>query len=181
LAGVYGQQGKTKEAVQAAQEAAKAHPQSPLPHLTIAQVQERAGKAGEAVTAYRRVLELDRDNVMALNNLAWLLGKDGRNLGEAIALAERAYARVARSSAVADTLGWLHYHKGQLDKAEGLIKAALDANPDNPTIRYHLAVVYAKRGKNREALQELNRALKQSPNFPEAESARQMVHSLSKK
>jgi tetratricopeptide (TPR) repeat protein len=82
---------------------------------------------------------------------------------------------------VADTLGWLLYHKGQLDRAEGMLKSALEVNPDNPSIRYHLGMVYAKQGKNREALQELNRVLKQAPNFPEAESARQMVKSLSKK
>jgi len=39
---------------------------------------------------YRVALKVDRDNVMALNNLAWLLVRDGRSLDEAEGLIRRA-------------------------------------------------------------------------------------------
>ena len=113
----------------------KADPTSPLPFLHLAQLHQRAGREAEAITAYRTVLRLDSDNIMALNNLAWLLGKEGHNLEEALALAERAYQKAPGSAVVADTLGWLAFHQGDLERAATLIRQAVAANPDNPTLR----------------------------------------------
>ncbi len=161
--------------------AAAAHPRSPLPQLLLGRLQEGAGHEAEAVSAYRKALELDHENAVALNNLAWLLGKDGKNLGEAIALAERAYGKAPNSPPVMDTLGWLNYQKGNLDRAEELVKAALAGDPENSSIRSHLGMVYVKQGKTQEAIQEFNRIIKTSPQSPEAENARRMVKSLSSK
>lgn len=181
LAGVLNQQGKKAEALQVADEAARANPRSSVPQVTIARLQEAAGRRSEGIAAYRKALELDPDNVYAMNNLAWLLGKDGQNLDEAIPLAEKANGKAPDSWSVADTLGWLQYHKGNLDRAEELIKAAQGVAPENPSIRYHLGMVYAKQGKTEKAIQELKQVLKASPKSPEAEAARQTIKSLSKK
>jgi Flp pilus assembly protein TadD len=78
---------------------------------------------------------------------------------------------------VADTLGWLHYQKGNLDRAEQLIAQAVGAAPNDPQIRYHLGAVYAKRGRKAEARRELEQALK-TPTFPEAAEARKALETL---
>jgi Tfp pilus assembly protein PilF len=78
-------------------------------------------------------------------------------------------------------LGWLNYQKGNLDRAEELIKAALVGDPGSTSIRAHLGMVYARQGKTQEAIQEFTRIIKTSPQSPEAENARRMVKSLSKK
>ena len=114
---------------------------------------------------------------IALNNLAYLLGKDPARLDEAVALAERAYGAAPRSPAVADTLGWLLYKNGALERAETLLTQATGGAPDNPEIRYHLGLVYAKRDKKAEARREIERAL-EAPNFAAADEARRVLDTL---
>ena len=94
-----------------------------------------------------------------------------------MALAERAYRAAPRSPAVADTLGWLLYQSGALERAETLLGQAAGGAPDNPEIRYHLGLVYAKRGKKEEARREIERAL-EAPNFAGAEEARRTLESI---
>jgi len=181
LAGALDQEGKKADAYMAARAAATAHPRSPLPQLLLGRLQQGAGHEVEAVSAYRKALELDPENAVALNDLAWLLGKDGKNLGEAIALAEKAYGKAPNASPVMDTLGWLNYQQGNLDRAAELIKAALAGDPESTPIRSHLGMVYVRQGKTQEAIQEFHRIIKTSPQSPEAENARRMVKSLSSK
>ena len=55
-----------------------------------AYLQQSAGKLDEAERSYRAILSTERDNAMALNNLAFLLAEKG-NLEEAETLAQRAH------------------------------------------------------------------------------------------
>jgi Flp pilus assembly protein TadD len=78
---------------------------------------------------------------------------------------------------VADTLGWLLYLKGDLERAETLVQEALRRLPSNAQVRFHLGMVYARRGKTAEARRELEEALK-SPDLAEAAEARSTLRSL---
>jgi Flp pilus assembly protein TadD len=49
--------------------------------------------------------------------------------------------------------------------------------PENPRIRYHLGVAYARRGKKAEARREIEQALK-TPAFAEAAEARRALDTL---
>jgi len=177
LAVMVERQGRLEEARTLLERMGKADPTSPLPPFLLAQLHQRAGREADAIAGYRSVLRLDPDNVLALNNLAWLLGKDGYHLEEALPLAERAYQKAPGSAVVADTLGWLASHQGDLERAATLIRQAVGMNPDDPTIRYHLGAVLAKAGKKVEAVKELQRALA-TPDFPEAEAARGILQAL---
>ena len=41
---------------------------------------------------------------------------------------------------VADTLGWVHYKRKSFPLAITQFKQALESSPDDPNIRYHLAL-----------------------------------------
>src|SRR4029450_691738 len=78
---------------------------------------------------------------------------------EAVALAEKAHAAAPNSAAVADTLGWALYQKGDLARAEEILTRAAKAAPASGEVRYHLGMVYAKQGKTEDARRELEAAL----------------------
>jgi cellulose synthase operon protein C len=178
LAGLYNRTGRTGDAVKLLEDAANANPSSALPSLELGQIYQKAGNDAATIAAYRQVIVRDPKNGVALNNLAYYLGKAPARMDEALEFAERAYRVAPRSHAVADTLGWLLYLKGgALDRAETLLGQAAGGAPDNPEIRYHLGMVLAKQGKKEEARRELELALK-SPGFPGADEARRTLESI---
>ena len=52
---------------------------------TLALVLDGSGKKEEAERAYRATLQLDPDNAIAMNNLAFLLAERGGDLDQALA------------------------------------------------------------------------------------------------
>jgi len=63
---------------------------------------EEQGEYAEAIDLYRRVVELNNEHYIALNNLAWLL-KDS-NPEEALSFANRAYSLSPHNAAIKDTI-----------------------------------------------------------------------------
>jgi tetratricopeptide (TPR) repeat protein len=106
------------------------------------------------------------------------MADEGGNLDEALKFAQIAREAAPEEPAVGDTLGWVYYKKGLYDAALPLIADAAGKMKDNATIRYHLGMVLAKKGKNKEAAAELKAALSLAPNFPGAEEAKKTIATL---
>lgn len=103
---------------------------------------------------YLGVIQLQPNNAMALNNLAWVstqLKKDG-----ALAYAERANAIAPNQAAFMDTLATVLADKGDFDKAIATQERAMKLQPDNPGLRLGLARIYVKAGKKEQAKKELD-------------------------
>jgi len=58
------------------------------------------------------------------------------------------------NGAYLDSLGWVHFRLNQLDKAAEELRQAIDKTGKDPTVHDHLAEVYFKQGKFKEAAQE---------------------------
>ena len=170
-------QQRVAEAIQLLEETARAHPQQALPLLDLGRMQERAGNPAAAAAAYRRALQRAPGSADLMNNLAYLLSADPASRDEALALAERAHALAPRSPAIADTLGWILYQKGDLGRAESLLAQAARAAPALPAALYHLGLIYARQGKTAEARRHLEEALR-APGFAEADAARKALEAL---
>jgi tetratricopeptide (TPR) repeat protein len=78
--------------------------------------------------------------------------------------------RLNNASAFADTLGWIHYLRGEYPLAVDLLSRAAQDEPADPVIRYHLGMALSRQGQNERALEELKAAVG-TAGFPEAESA----------
>jgi uncharacterized protein (TIGR03790 family) len=139
---------------------------------------EAAGRHAEAHATYRRVIALDRNDIVALNNLAFGLAVREHQPEEALGLAQRAATLAKGSPTVNDTLGWVHYLLGNTDEALRLILPAAKALPGSADVQFHAAVVLAAAGRLDEAERALQAALKISDSVrerPEFEDLQQRL------
>jgi tetratricopeptide (TPR) repeat protein len=107
----------------------------------------RMDAPARADAAYTEALELDRDNGLALDNYASLLAERGERLDEALAMARRAVDLDGESASYLDTLGWVHYQRGDYDVAVEWLTEAVAAGEPTATLLEHLGDAEAARGR----------------------------------
>lgn len=122
-----------------------------------------AGRDAEADRAYRRVIQADPDNVVALNNLALI--NAGLHYDDALQFAERAWQGAQDDPAVLDTYGWILVQGGQYGKGLRILQQARASLPDNPDIRFHYSVALFNAGDRTAARRELSALLEAAGPF----------------
>jgi cellulose synthase operon protein C len=150
--------GKSADATAFAQKWMKDHPDdATLPQL-FAEQSQRSKDFPAAITGYKRVLAIDSDNLIALNNLAWLLAsnKDPAALG----YAEQAHALAPFSPNVLDTLGFALVRNGEAKRAVEFLRMASSLAPGQDDIRLHLAEALAASGDKAGARKEIAELMK---------------------
>ena len=155
--------GQTDAALGSFEQASAADPHNAAAVLNQAMLLEGQGKKKEAAAAYNKVLGIQPDNPLALNNLAFLNAQDGTNLDQAMTLAERAKKRVPNSPDISDTLGYVYYQKNLNSQALQIFRQVVQDSPQNPTFRFHLAMALLKQGDRQGARDEAQKALKNAP------------------
>ena len=129
-----------------------------------------------AKSMYQQALNIQHDNPLASNNLAYVILQQGGNVDVALAMAQTARRGMPDSPNAADTLGYAYYQKGVYGSAIDMHKESLRLNekkggPEDPSVHYHLALAYQRANQPAEARQQLERALKISPNYADAKKA----------
>ena len=124
----------------------------------VAQVEESKGDKTKAEDYYRQALKLEPDQVVASNNLAYLMVESGQSVDEALQLAQTARRGAPNSPSTADTLAWVYYYKGRFLTARDLLEEAAKITPQNASIQYHLGMIYSKTGDKASATLHLKRA-----------------------
>lgn len=113
--------------------------------LAYAKWQEQLGNATEARERYQRVLHDEPQSVEAILGLARLDQLAGRT-----AEAEQGFRKALKVSPndplVLDALGQFYASQEKWPQAIDILKAAVQAAPNDNTIRFHLAVATAKSG-----------------------------------
>ena len=148
----------------------KEHPNDATFRSLIAQHRQVTGDIAGAINGYRAALEADPDNVVALNNLAWLLNEDGRS--EARDYAERAYNLAPLNPNVVNTYGWVLVTQDEAKRGVELLRAAAALAPADLRLRMTLARGLIKAGDRDAARRELENVVKRDTRSvvkPEAE------------
>lgn len=149
------------------------HPQDTRVRQFLGAAWMELGKTDKAIETYEQVIRDEPDNVVALNNLAWLYGLD-RN-PRALVLAESALQEAPDNPGIQDTCGWLQVQNGNFEEGRQLLEKALRQLPDSPEIRYHYAVALYQTGERDKALGMLKDLLAEDNEFTGRADAQQFL------
>ena len=123
---------------------------------------ERVGKYDIMETGLRKLIKAKPDFAAAYNALGYSFADRNVKLPEARALLETAVKLAPDDHYMLDSLGWVHYRLGNLDKAADFLRKAYAVQAD-PEIAAHLGEVLWKQGKLEEAKKLWASALKDFP------------------
>jgi len=114
-----------------------------------------------AIGIFRRILTVDPNNELALNNLATLLAERPNQRAEALELIERAVALSGRQPSLLDTQGTVHLKMGNADPAIECLEEATAGGTADARYYLHLAAAY----QLAERMQDAAKMLLEARNF----------------
>ena len=167
LADFYLRQKQTDEALKVIKAGLQMQPDSSALRILLASVLELKGEYEGAIAEYESILKQEPGSVVVANNLASLLADHRTDRTSH----ERAYnlALTLRKSQVPhfkDTLGWIHYQRGEHKAALPLLEEAASELPSMPLVRYHLGMNYIALSDPTKAEEHLKKALEQASSNP---------------
>ena len=177
LGNIYAKKQDYSSAVEMYKSVSKMNPDAVPALFAEALVYEKVGKKNEAVKEYLHILEKAEDNAPALNNLAFLYLQGFGSKEKALELALRAYRAAPEVPQMMDTLGYALVKNNRLKEAFELLRNADMLLPDDPSVKYHLALLYKESGDSGHAREFISKALLHN-DFPEEKEARLLLDSL---
>jgi putative PEP-CTERM system TPR-repeat lipoprotein len=145
------------------------HPDQTLVQHDLAQRYIALQRHEEAVDIYTAILKVDRDDALALNNLAGLL-IDTRPTA-ALDYAQRVYTLMPEDPAVMDTLAEAMLAMKDVVGAQRMVDRALAKQPENPDFLYRKAQVHAAAGERNLAMEVLDGILGSDGQFTQRDRA----------
>lgn len=127
--------------------------------IGLGSLEAAAGQNDRALVHFRQALATDPKSAVAANDVAWTLTMQGRAPEEALQLAQGAVRRDPNYADAYDTIGWIHYRRGEYAQAIVALKRANALQPRNLDFAAHLGLAYAKAGDRQDALKEINQVL----------------------
>jgi tetratricopeptide (TPR) repeat protein len=167
--------GAMDQALATYQTAVNQNPRDIRFYAAMASLEETRGNWQHAEQLYQKLLDIQSEQPLAANNLAYLLLQHNGDKNLALALAQTARKGLPDSPSTADTLAWAYYQIGSYNSAIDLLRPLVEKVPDNATYQYHLGMAYAKTDNLPQAKRYLQRALQISPNFSQADEIRSIL------
>jgi tetratricopeptide (TPR) repeat protein len=154
------------ESVELARRALERFPEATGILFAYAGSLERSGAWDEAVQQFRALLAKAPENAAALNYLGYMFADRGVHLEEARDLLTKAVGLDPTSGAFQDSLGWVYFRLGELDRAEKYLSEAVRLEPFDATVQEHFGDLYQRQGQRDKARAAYLRALGFEPEEP---------------
>lgn len=151
------------------------------------------GMNDKAVAINEEAIKVAPNDPIILNNLGYSYAEAAREndpkevgrLDQAFKLTTRAVT-MARDGGMEpvnigvflDSVGWVQYKQGNYDDSVKNLTRAISLAPNEAEIHYHLARAYQKKERNKEAVSELQRALRLDPLLEPAASTLKEIQPL---
>jgi tetratricopeptide (TPR) repeat protein len=123
---------------------------------------EKIGKLDILEKDLRKLIQLEPNHAHAHNALGYSFAEHGNRLPEALELIEKAIKLSPEDPYIIDSLGWVHYRMGNLNKGVSYLKQAFMIKPD-PEIAAHLGEVLWMQGTKEEAEDVWRSTIKSHP------------------
>ncbi len=108
---------------------------------------------------YDESLEINPENAGVLNNYAYYLSLQNKELKRAEKMAQKALDLDPQNASYLDTMGWIYYQQGAYEKAEKYIRDALQTGQASAEVMEHLGDVLNKLDRPDKARQWWQKAL----------------------
>ena len=153
------------------------HPEDQAARHLLGSLQLTLGRNAEAAETYRNLLEQHADDVIALNNLSWLLREEATD--EALEYARRAHDLAPGAPTVLHTLGVVLLYSDDSEAARAVLEEAYEGAGSAPDAGYHLAKARLAAGDHDAATALLREILASNAEFPSRDAAERMLRDLS--
>ena len=110
---------------------------------------EREKKYDQAEQYFHKVLDIDPNNAIALNNLGYMLVDKTSRYADALKYIRKAVELEPMNGAYLDSLGWVYFKLGQFEQSEDNLRKAVERTSTDPTVHDHLGDLYEKTGRIR--------------------------------
>jgi len=172
LADLFQEQKKMARAVEILEQSFKQFPKNEQIIFELGLLYEKTGKSKQAMYTMQKLLAINGDHPQALNYIGYTWADNSIHLEQALEYIKRAVHLLPENGYIQDSLGWVCYRLGSLDKAKTILEKAISLAPDDPLIHDHLGDVYQQLGKNSKAIKSYTNALK----FFQNEKKKQLMH-----
>jgi Flp pilus assembly protein TadD len=135
---------------------------------------QQAGRLGEAIALYARVLALTPDDSRCYNNIGVALRAQSR-FAAALACYQQALGRTPNDPGLHSNIGNVLRSLGRFEEAETSHRQALALRPDHTEALYNLGLVLKDNQRFKEALQCLNEVIRRRPQHADAHFDRALV------
>jgi tetratricopeptide (TPR) repeat protein/transglutaminase-like putative cysteine protease len=186
LGALFLEQHKYPEAVSELDKAVVLTPQSAELQVSLGRALLSSGQKERALEAFQKGIDLGHSSPSILNSVAYSVASENVELDRAQHYAESAVAatnanlrnvqlshlslddltQVTLLGVYWDTLGWVHFKAGDLDRAERFVRAAWMLNQQGEA-GDHLARIFEKRGEKQEAIRLYAEAIAAPRSDPE--------------
>lgn len=153
------QEGKMDASIQVMRNALLGRPDNRQLRFGLAAALERAGRWRKAITEMRAILAKSPKDASAHNFIGYTQVERGGDLDAAERSIRKALFLQPGEGYIIDSLGWLHFRRGNLARAQRLLKMAARLAPREAEILAHVAEVNVALKQLSKAIQLLNKAI----------------------
>lgn len=182
LADFYVRTKQTDQAVTKLQAMVQKNPKDVGSLVQIGMLFESKNDYKRARDAYESVLKLSPNSIIALNNVAYILGERFGDVEAAVQYARKAHDTAPYDPFSADTYGWMLWKKGDFSLAAGPLQQAAQefASRGKPQaeVLYHLGMAYYMTGATGPATTALESAVQSQEDFVGKDKARNALSIL---
>lgn len=118
------------------------------------------GKSTEAYAAYDSCLQWKPDNISCLNNYAYFLSEEDKDLDKAERMSKKTIDEEPENPTYLDTYAWILFKQQRYEEAQKYIDKVLELSPSpDATLLEHAGDIFSKTGNTKEAVAFWKRAL----------------------